>query len=123
LSTLAIDLSTLSVVTATEVSVDDRFRIQDVLRSYVWANDSGSVEAVVAAFIPDGIVQLATEERTPVRGWTIETFAQPGRRGHQHWCSTLRSRAPERGCGAFLLQGGAGACLYQPGRPPPWAAG
>ena len=27
---------------ATEVSVDDRFRIQDVLRSYVWANDSGS---------------------------------------------------------------------------------
>jgi hypothetical protein len=83
LSTLAIDLSTLSVVTATEVSVDDRFRIQDVLRSYVWANDSGSVEAVVAAFIPDGIVQLATGERTPVRGWAIETFAQPGRRGHR----------------------------------------
>jgi acyl transferase domain-containing protein len=25
---------------ATEVSADDRFRIQDVLRSYVWANDS-----------------------------------------------------------------------------------
>jgi hypothetical protein len=58
-------------------------RIQDVLRSYVWANDSGSVEAVVAAFIPDGIVQLATGERTPVRGWAIETFAQPGRRGHR----------------------------------------
>src|SRR5260221_10172737 len=27
---------------ATEVSADDRFRIQDVLRSYVWANDAGS---------------------------------------------------------------------------------
>src|SRR5580692_7334893 len=51
---------------ATEISADDRFRIQDVLRSYVWANDSGSVERVVAAFTPDGIVQ-------------------PGRRGRQHW--------------------------------------
>jgi len=44
---------------ATEVSADDRFRIQDVLRSYVWVNDSGSVERVVAAFTPDGIVQPA----------------------------------------------------------------
>ena len=70
---------------ATEVSVDDRFRIQDVLRSYVWANDSGSVEGVVAAFTPDGIVQPATGERIPVRRWASETFAQPGRRGRQHW--------------------------------------
>ena len=70
---------------ATEVSVDDRFRIQDVLRSYVWANDSGSVERVVAAFTPDGIVQPATGERIPVRRWASETFAQPGRRGRQHW--------------------------------------
>src|SRR5215475_15292181 len=70
---------------ATEVSVDDRFRIQDVLRSYVWANDWGSVEAVVAAFTPDGIVQPATGERIPVRRWASETFAQPGRRGRQHW--------------------------------------
>ena len=69
---------------ATEVSVDDRFRIQDVLRSYVWANDSGSVERVVAAFTPDGIVQPATGERIPVRRWASETFAQPGRRGRQH---------------------------------------
>src|ERR1700751_3350195 len=51
---------------ATEVSADDRFRIQDVLRSYVWANDSASVERVVAAFTPDGIVQPATGERIPV---------------------------------------------------------
>jgi hypothetical protein len=39
---------------ATEVSVDDRFRIQDVLRSYVWANDSGDV--VVG---PDGSIYVA----------------------------------------------------------------
>src|SRR5215472_19089113 len=70
---------------ATEVSADDRFRIQDVLWSYVWANDSGSVEHVVAAFTPDGIVQPATGERIPVRRWASETFAQPGRRGRQHW--------------------------------------
>ena len=70
---------------ATEVSADDRFRIQDVLRSYVWANDSGSVERVVATFTPDGIVQPATGERIPVRRWASETFAQPGRRGRQHW--------------------------------------
>ena len=70
---------------ATEVSADDRFRIQDVLRSYVWANDSGSVERAVAAFTPDGIVQPATGERIPVRHWASETFAQPGRRGRQHW--------------------------------------
>src|SRR5215510_16182571 len=70
---------------ATEISVDDRFRIQDVLRSYVWANDWGSVEGVVAIFTPDGIVQPATGERIPVRRWANETFAQPGRRGRQHW--------------------------------------
>ena len=70
---------------ASEVSADDRFRIQDVLRSYVWANDSASVERVVAAFTPDGIVQPATGERIPVRRWASETFAQPGRRGRQHW--------------------------------------
>ena len=69
----------------TEVSADDRFRIEDVLRSYVWANDSGSVDRVVAAFTPDGIVQPATGERIPVRRWASETFAQPGRRGRQHW--------------------------------------
>jgi len=77
---------------ATEISVDDRFRIQDVLRSYVWANDSGSVEGVVAAFTPDGIVQPATEERIPVRRWASETFGQPGRRAASTGCSTLRSR-------------------------------
>src|SRR5436309_8402460 len=82
---------------ATEVSVDDRFRIQDVLRSYVWANDPGSVEGVVAAFTPDGIVQPATGERIPVRRWASETFAQPGRRGRQHWVQHITLRAPRRG--------------------------
>ena len=42
---------------APEISVEDRFRIQDVLRSYVSANDSGSVEGVVAAFTPDDTVR------------------------------------------------------------------
>src|SRR5205085_11799535 len=99
---------------ATEVSVDDRFRIQDVLRSYVWANDSGSVEGVVAAFTPDGIVQPATGERIPVRRWASETFAQPGRRGRQHWVQHITFEGHRgRGCGALLLEGGAGACLYQ----------
>src|SRR5258705_1063399 len=46
----------------TEVSVDDRFRIQDVLRSYVWANDSGRFYAVVASFNPDGIPQPSTAQ-------------------------------------------------------------
>jgi hypothetical protein len=44
---------------ATEISADDRFRIQDILRSYVWANDSGGVERVVAAFTPDGAAELS----------------------------------------------------------------
>src|SRR6202035_2433779 len=74
---------------ASEVSADDRFRIQDVLRSYVWANDSGSVGRVVAAFTPDGIVQPATGERIPVRRWASETFAQPGRRGRRNGGRTI----------------------------------
>src|SRR5215471_2352659 len=100
---------------ATEVSADDRFRIQDVLRSYVWANDSGSVERVVAAFTPDGIVQPATGERIPVRRWASETFAQPGRRGRQHWVGAAHHfRAHRgRGFGALLLEGGAGSCLKE----------
>ena len=98
---------------ATEISVEDRFRIQDVLRSYVWANDSGSVEGVVAAFTPDGIVQPATGERIPVRRWASETFAQPGRRGRQHWVQHITFEVTANGVAALLLEGGAGACLYQ----------
>jgi hypothetical protein len=88
---------------ATEVSADDRFRIQDVLRSYVWANDSGSVERVVAAFTPDGIVQPATGERIPVRRWASETFAQPGRRGRQHWVQHIRAKTGLTQCSKQLL--------------------
>jgi SnoaL-like domain len=100
---------------STEVSADDRFRIQDVLRSYVWANDSGSVERVVAAFTPDGIVQPATGERIPVRRWAwSETFAQPGRRGRQHWVQhIIFDRTADGVTVALLLEGGAGACLKE----------
>src|SRR5215467_6656217 len=96
---------------ATEVSADDRFRIQDVLRSYVWANDSGSVERVVAV-TPDGIVP--TGESIPVRRWASETFAQPGRRGRQHWVQHITFEGNRgRGYGALLLESGAGACLRE----------
>jgi hypothetical protein len=83
--------------TANEVGAGDRFRIEDVLRSYVWANDSGSVERVVAAFTPDGIVQPATGERIPVRRWANETFAQPGRRGRQHWVQHISFEGTAQG--------------------------
>src|SRR5258708_1427266 len=57
---------------ATEVSADDRFRIQDVLRSYVWANDSGSVERVcgfrgIADRIPTQAGQRSGDCGQPLR--------------------------------------------------------
>src|SRR6516225_9483460 len=48
---------------ATEVSADDRFRIQDVLRRYVWATDAGSVARVVATFAPDRSEHEPPEDR------------------------------------------------------------
>src|SRR5437868_15548126 len=100
---------------ATEISVDDRFRIQDVLRSYVWANDAGSVPSVVAAFTPDGTVQ-STGEPIPVRRWAIETFAQPGGADVNTGCSTLRSRAPRKEIGRASCRerveiSGGGRCV------------
>src|SRR5215468_1706662 len=98
---------------ATEVSVDDRFRIQDVLRSYVWANDSGSVERVVAAFTPDGIVQPATGEYSRAalgeRDLHPTRAARPSAQGAAYNVRGYRGR----GHGALLLESGAGACLRE----------
>src|SRR5437588_5042479 len=107
---------------ATEVSVDDRFRIQDALRSYVWANDSGSVEAVVAAFTPDGTVQ-STGGPIPVRRWASETFAQPGRRGRQHWVQPITFQVTANGvrC-APIGRWCRGLPLPTPGHSTPWAS-
>jgi len=79
---------------ATEVSADDRFRIQDVLRSYVWANDSGSVERVVAAFTPDDIVQPATGERIPCGVGRARPSPSQGGAAVSTGCSTSFSSAP-----------------------------
>jgi hypothetical protein len=51
---------------ATEVSADDRFRIQDVLRSYVWANDStcGTPCSSFAVFLARLPVRISQRERT-----------------------------------------------------------
>src|SRR5439155_11315214 len=107
---------------ATEISVEDRFRIQDVLRSYVWANDSGSVEGVVAAFTPDGTVQ-STGGPIPVRRWAIDTFAQPGRRGRQHWVQHITFEGTRKGlrC-APSGRWCRGLPPPTPGRSLPWAS-
>jgi hypothetical protein len=81
-----------------EISIEDRLRIQDLLMSYVWANDSANLEGIVAAFTPDGIVQTGTGERLPVEEWASSTLAHPGRRGRQHWVQIMSMHAHENGC-------------------------
>jgi hypothetical protein len=81
-----------------DISVEDRFRIQDLLLSYVWANDSANLEAIVAAFTPDGLVQAGTGERVPVREWATGTLSHPGRRGRQHWMQIMSMHPNESGC-------------------------
>lgn len=72
-----------------EITIEDRLRIQDLLMRYVWANNSANLEGVVSAFTADGIVQPSTGERIPVRRWAAETFAHPGRGGRQHWAQLM----------------------------------
>lgn len=49
--------------------LEDRFAIQDLLARYAWALDTGDVDALVACFVPDGVlIEDVFEEADHWRG-------------------------------------------------------
>ncbi len=46
-----------------DVPVEDRLAINDLLMKYVWASDTGDVDAFVDTFLPDGLIGRPSGER------------------------------------------------------------
>jgi hypothetical protein len=71
------------------ISLEARQAIYDTLARYVWGMDTGNIDAVVATFTPDGVVQDVTGKRWDaatggVRGFATHFLTRPNRRGGQH---------------------------------------
>jgi hypothetical protein len=73
----------------TNISLEDRQEIYDILARYVWSMDTGDIEGVVATFTSDGVVKDVTGKRWDtaaggVRGFATHFLTRPNRRGGQH---------------------------------------
>jgi hypothetical protein len=76
------------------LTVADRLDIYDLFARYGWALDSGDADGVVAAFTPDGVVEVMEttfEARFPnIREWITDFFAtNEGFRGRQHYINQI----------------------------------
>ena len=75
------------------LGIIDRFEIDELLKRYVLALDSGDAEGVVDAFTPDGVLQDGSGKRfrgrDGLRQFAIDTFARHGTRGRQHHVQRL----------------------------------
>lgn len=69
-------------------TAEDRHAVHDLLGRYVWAVDTGDVEAVVSLFTPDGIVRYgngeAFESHDGIRRFAQAVTGNPATRGRMH---------------------------------------
>ncbi len=84
------------------INLIDWFEIDELLKRYVLALDSGDVEGVVDSFTPDGILQDGSGERfrghEGLRKFAIDTFARDRSRGRQHHFQRLAIEPDGEGC-------------------------
>jgi hypothetical protein len=79
------------------LSVEERLGVGDLLMAAAWANDSGNIDAFLALFSEDAIVQHGSGERQPARDFVTETLSRPGRKGRQHYVQTISTTAEPEG--------------------------
>jgi hypothetical protein len=80
----------------------ERFAIDDLLRAYVYCNDTHDVDGMVALFAKDAVLQQGTrgrwEGREGVRKWITDHGALPGRAGRQHRFQQVQIKRTKKGC-------------------------
>ena len=82
------------VCAMTKPSLEDRASIEDLYADYVWALDSGNVEAFLKLFTANGVFGDTAGNRykghDAIRGYVSGLAARPEFRGRQHIISSLR---------------------------------
>jgi hypothetical protein len=90
----------------TNLSIQDRQAIHDVLAWYVWCIDTGDREGLVGCFTSDGIVKdisdnLWDASKEGALGFAKRYIDPPGRLGGQHWVQHLALE--DAGDGAYRM--------------------
>jgi uncharacterized protein (TIGR02246 family) len=82
-------------------SIEDRVGVDDLLMAYVWAVDTGDIEAYVDTFARDATLVDSNGARhighAAIRAYAAGFFARPGGRGRAHFFQKLKIRAEPRG--------------------------
>jgi hypothetical protein len=71
---------------ATSLTVEDRLLIRELYARYVWAMDSGDLDAFVACYAPGGRIDVGRPASTPegIRSWLAEFLRDSAFPGSQH---------------------------------------
>src|SRR5689334_20467070 len=71
-----------------QISVEDRFAIEDLLNRLCWALDTGDAEGVVSCFTPDGVMVQGGGQRFEktegLRKFAERATEPAGAKGRQH---------------------------------------
>ncbi|HWG03755.1 MAG TPA: nuclear transport factor 2 family protein [Beijerinckiaceae bacterium] len=88
-----------------DIRVEDRLSINDLLMKYVWASDTGDVDAFIDTFLPDGMIGRTSgeryERRAGIRRFAEESISPPGNRGRMHFFQTISVEPEARGYRVF----------------------
>src|SRR5678815_5160198 len=83
-------------LSSTDVSIEDRLAIQDLMGRYCHAIDSGDVEGYVAVFAPDGVFRSSSgfryEGADGIRKFMAEFKTRPHAPHSQHWLQQVHIR-------------------------------
>ncbi len=87
------------------VSAEDRFGVHDLFMDYVWAADTGDLEAYVATFARDALLIDSDGRRhdgeAAIRAYAHAFLSQPGGRGRIHFFQQMRVTAEGEGLRVF----------------------
>ena len=87
------------------VSADDRFGVQDLFMAYVWAADTGDLEAYVATFLTDALL-VDSDGRShrgaaAIRDYAHAFLSQPNGRGRIHFFQQMTVKPEGAGLRVF----------------------
>lgn len=90
---------------AAPVTADERFAVQDLLMSYVYAIDTGDAQGYADTFRADGVLMTSEGERfdghAAILAYARRIVPKPGGRGRQHHFQQIRVSREGEGIRVF----------------------
>lgn len=89
----------------TPITADDRFAVQDLLMTYVYAIDTGDAQGYADTFAVDGVLTTSEGERlegyAAILEYARRIVPKPGGRGRQHHFQHIRFSGEGNGIRVF----------------------